>query len=299
MDTFLACWTTEKTLSPVEDIFNDQLDFACSSLEDLKRLNAKMLQVAGKFKFFDCTEHALGLLREYLANYEVIHALFSEINEAIREYKSDLEAHQNTINTINEEIRDRLSGIEDKNKEMLELHSSKQCETLGLASPFATNIKEWLPKKEFELIYRATDNGWSAGDFHSCCDNKGATLVVIKSVKGHLFGGYTSVGWQARNGYVTDPHAFIFTLTNPHDVPPTKFDPKPNANHIMDHSSYGPTFGTGHDIFVAGQADSANSYTNFPHAYNDTTGKGNVLFTGSREFRASEVEVFAVTDRAW
>ena len=32
------------------------------------------------------------------------------------------------------------------------------------------------------MIYSGTKNGFKAKDFHSRCDNQGATLIIIKSV---------------------------------------------------------------------------------------------------------------------
>ena len=66
-----------------------------------------------------------------------------------------------------------------------------QCET----------VAAWLPEQKqlktdgMKLLYRATVDGWSSSDFHSCCDNKGATVVVVKSGK-YIFGGFTKCSWD-------------------------------------------------------------------------------------------------------
>ena len=39
-----------------------------------------------------------------------------------------------------------------------------------------------IPKK---LIYKGTRDGFGANDFHNCCDNKGETIVIIKSNNGN------------------------------------------------------------------------------------------------------------------
>jgi hypothetical protein len=84
-------------------------------------------------------------------------------------------------------------------------------------------------------------------------------------------------------------------LTNPHDIPPTKYfiNPSQSANAVYHVISYGPTFGSGHDMYSADDSNSDNSsYTNFPSGYTDTTGKGNATFTGARNFTSSDIEVF-------
>lgn len=55
--------------------------------------------------------------------------------------------------------------------------------------------------KNATLCYRASTHGWASSTFHTNCNNKGATLTVIKTTTGHIFGGYTSVSWRNANGY--------------------------------------------------------------------------------------------------
>ena len=48
---------------------------------------------------------------------------------------------------------------------------------------------------DYALIYRASRNGWAAANFHSCCDNKGPTVTVVK-YGNCIFGGYTEHPWE-------------------------------------------------------------------------------------------------------
>ena len=41
--------------------------------------------------------------------------------------------------------------------------------------------------KKFELLYRASRDGFKADNFHSKCDNQGQTLSLIKSKKQKIF----------------------------------------------------------------------------------------------------------------
>ena len=50
------------------------------------------------------------------------------------------------------------------------------------------------------LLYRASRNGWAASNFHSCCDNKGPTVTVIRS-ENYIFGGYTDESWNSGRSY--------------------------------------------------------------------------------------------------
>ena len=60
-------------------------------------------------------------------------------------------------------------------------------------------IKEIHPKiKEvfFNLVYRASEDGDKADDFHKKCDKIGPNIVLIKTRKGNIFGGFTYKNWE-------------------------------------------------------------------------------------------------------
>jgi len=71
---------------------------------------------------------------------------------------------------------------------------------------------------KLELLYRASRDGWRGQDFHSRCDNKGATVTVIKCTGGFVFGGYADRPWHY-DGYsthlrVTHTKAFLSGIAN-------------------------------------------------------------------------------------
>ena len=64
---------------------------------------------------------------------------------------------------------------------------------------------------------------------------------------------------------------------------------------IYRYSSYGPTFGGGHDIYIANNANSnTNSYTNFGTYYSVPSGVKDkrTILAGTYNFTPDEVEVF-------
>jgi hypothetical protein len=148
--------------------------------------------------------------------------------------------------------------------------------------------------QKWELIYKGSRDGFDSNAFHTRCNNQGPTMTIVLSNNNHLFGGYTSVAWTSSGSYGNDAQAFLFTLTNPHDIPCTKYLVKPgNVGYAAYHNSgNGPTFGSGHDLYIVSNCHSSNSSINFPSGYNDTTGKGSATFTGGSNFLTSDIEVF-------
>lgn len=146
-----------------------------------------------------------------------------------------------------------------------------------------------------EMVYRATEEGFGAHDFHRCSDEKGPIMTIIQSKDGkYLIGGYTEISWTTNNTYKADPSAFLFTLTNPHGIQPTKFLKNPKAANSVGHAKHiGAYFGgvvkdKKHliDIQVTTDANmNLNSRFDFPSSYIDTTDKGEILFT--RESRTA------------
>ena len=149
------------------------------------------------------------------------------------------------------------------------------------------------PDQAWTLIHKASRDGFDAASFHNRCKNQGPTFTIIRSSTNWIFGGYTAVAWTSDGNYKNDATAFLFTLANSHDIPPTKYLVNPgNASHAVLHSaSYGPYFGST-AIGVSNSSNTSNSTIGFPNCYVDSTGKGNVTFTGSTTFLVADMEVF-------
>ena len=172
------------------------------------------------------------------------------------------------------------------------LSKEANCET------FKKKLSKWCGTEDFELLYRGTRDGFGASDFHRLCDNKGKTLVLVKNTSGHVFGGFASVSWGSVNAFKQAPGSFLFTLTNMHGTQPTKFPLKDenDGNAIYYYKERSSTLGNGRDICICTNCNSnSSSYSYFPNSYNDTTGKGNSIFTSSTSssnFQVQEIEVF-------
>jgi hypothetical protein len=95
-------------------------------------------------------------------------------------------------------------------------------------------LLEEFRKKCFNLLWRGTRDGFTAREFHRRCDGRANTLTVILDTDGNVFGGFTPVEWESRlwnwksgkddNCWKGDDslRSFLFTLRNPHGVPPRK-----------------------------------------------------------------------------
>ena len=101
----------------------------------------------------------------------------------------------------------------------------------------------------FNLVYRATEDGDKARDFHNKCDNIGPNITFIKTKNGYIFGGFTCKNWEHLKRDIKydkpnlgsaskDSKAFCFCFNNKKIYN----NEKPNEFAIWCNRNYGPTF---------------------------------------------------------
>ncbi|GBC07283.1 hypothetical protein RclHR1_07360006 [Rhizophagus clarus] len=148
-----------------------------------------------------------------------------------------------------------------------------------------TIFTNWIDRKscKFKLLYRASRDGNTAAAFHKQCDNKGATIVIIKIKNSEqIVGGYNPLNWDSNNKYKLAYDNFIFSFTDRNNL----FSARIGYNYydtIGCHSSFGPKFGDDKNgLNFLG--DTWYMYGNY---------SPNVDIPGS--FKADDYEVFQVT----
>jgi hypothetical protein len=154
--------------------------------------------------------------------------------------------------------------------------------------------------KQFKLLWRGSRDGFGASQFHRRCDGHANTLTVILDTKGNIFGGFTPVEWDSTSWDKADDSekSFLFTLKNPHNIPARRFSLNAGEKHLAIYcgSGWGPCFGRNIAIYDNCNTNT-DSYAHLGITYTNGTGLGNrIVFTGSRNFRVKEIEVFEITD---
>ena len=113
--------------------------------------------------------------------------------QALKQLDDDTELLNDldTINCDDSNIRLKISHYYFKNP------SEFLPNTQIVSQQYDAKLKEWLGNNyKWRLLYRASEHGYTAKSFHNYCDDKGPTLVIIKSSRGWIFGGYTTQSWQ-------------------------------------------------------------------------------------------------------
>ncbi len=73
--------------------------------------------------------------------------------------------------------------------------------TILVDRQYDSYLREWFGYYKWKLIYRASKHGYTAKSFHQHCDDKGPTLIIAKSAKGWIYGGYTTQSWSGQGMY--------------------------------------------------------------------------------------------------
>ena len=153
-------------------------------------------------------------------------------------------------------------------------------------------IKEKINKNiiEFDLIFKMNENGSKSDDFHKYCDNKGPTLVLLKTTKQKIFGGFTPLNWKVGSGYLKDKsnQTFIFSINLK-----KKFDMINSTKNAI-CTNYGPWFG---DCDFGLKSDMKKGETYANKSCNFLSNSNLELTNGKGEnenFETEELEVYKV-----
>ncbi len=102
-------------------------------------------------------------------------------------------------------------------------------------------LKERLGDKfSLRLLFRGSRDGFKNAKFHELCDNQGPLLVLVKTAKDILIGGFSSIPWKNSGGWTVDPKCIVFSLTRN-----KTYIRHTDAYNVGFNNSYGPVISDG------------------------------------------------------
>ena len=136
--------------------------------------------------------------------------------------------------------------------------------------------------------------------YHSKCDNKGGTIILMKNKNNNIFGACASDSWIVEHcKHTKSLNSFLFSLTNMYNSEPIKFPIKNPDEALYYRNDFGPLFGKfGNDLGLRKDFINEGGFcSNFNGTYSDSLGKGNMVFIGdtnSHNFKLKEIEVYKI-----
>ena len=193
---------------------------------------------------------------EFKELYNLIKNLNEKIEKINKEKDDKINLFENKLNEKDNKINlleNKIDILEKKINHLLTIKEKENKINLNIIKENKINpfinllnneqfelLNSWLPKKKYTttLLYKLTRDGNKSSIFHKLCDNKGITIIFIKTSKNFLFGGYTELDWDSKNGWKDDQSTFIFSFNL------KKKYLKKNSNlSIYCSLNYGPCFG--------------------------------------------------------
>ncbi|GES85018.1 BTB/POZ domain-containing protein [Rhizophagus clarus] len=171
--------------------------------------------------------------------------------------------------------------------------------------PLFLQVEDYLIQNKSAFLRQnatANSDGNTAAAFHSKCDKKAATIIIIKiKYLEHIIGGYISQYWESGNGFFKPANdSFLFSFIDRNnlqtiEVGYIKEDQYQNA--IYCDRNWGPVFGS-HDLFQFTCYEIDSWGTKNPCSYFEIDMPENYsLNSGSKCFNAEDYEVFQVVGK--
>jgi hypothetical protein len=187
--------------SPSLDVFNYKVDYSrTATVADLKRVNVGITEEIPRYLLLADTTQSRDLVAVLLKNSVAITHHLKQASLLLTDAPSRLPDGEDAVAAIHAQLQ-KLNKISTQLPNFdLQLMVSG-FERIGGTPAFEAKLNEFVatstasPMSNVALQYRATENGWTAADFHRTCDNVPRLLVIARSTSGYVFGGFTQAGF--------------------------------------------------------------------------------------------------------
>ena len=224
----------------------------------------------------------------------------NSLREKIKDCKIQIKNIESKIEELskNENININLVDLKEKKKEeKIEENNLIEESNPNLKSRINSKIivdprhliilDSWFQKDlKYKLLYRASEDGYSAKIFHDKVDNYKNTLIIIKDANNFVFGGFTRKSWDGNKIYKKDKNAIIFNLEKEQ-----YFKINNDRCAIFCDPDNLAIFGEG-DLYLG--SEGVKSF--FPKTYgNSMENKENAFTLGFKKLIPLEIEVFQLS----
>ena len=294
----------------IEDIYNFLLDKINKNLFSISK-TGNHLDFEVKIDAYGVPNPKFILVENEQEKNEKIEKLVNSLTK-IENENSELKKEIITLETDNSQIKKKIINLENnyqnlnsqlelikiKLKENNDSNSNKTLKEDIFTDSTILSIEEkkiisnWFDNNcNFKMIYKAKRDGDTAEKFHNKCDGKKNNIIIIQTINGIKFGGYTSKSWEGE-GYKEDTEAFVFSINKAKKYP-IKNNINFYKNAIYCNPNHGPRFGGGREIFILDNCCNTNqNECNSPDSY-DTLYQSE-LTLGSGRFRVFDYEVYQI-----
>ena len=223
----------------------------------IKRNNSLLLEIPAPLGKANSLSFELKLNLDYIVenlNNELsqLNTEYINLRKEMNKMKKEFENKINFLEMENEKKTLEIKNLKEhifsdkmiynlSNSEIILLDEREKI--IKMINPFAD-----LNTYNFKLIFRASKDGELPHSFHSFCDNKGPTIIFIKTGNDKRIGGYTSISWSSNNEFQPDENAFLFSIDRKEKY---ELNSKLMKFAVGHFEKYGPTWGSGYGLYIS------------------------------------------------
>jgi len=207
--------------------------------------------------------------------------------------KLELEKLLNFEKNNNFKLNSYIKDLEKKVQlEQEKMNKNGKFHDLIVKSPI---FKDVLNRAKLKLIFKASENNFSAAKFHEAVDNISFTITVVETPSGLKIGGFNNIAWVKRSSsgtnYLKDYSYlnFLFSLTHNSKHRHFRYPERAIAHDPND----GPRFGGGSDLYISNECNKKEM--SYIHLGNTYEVGNNSNFANKVRFYCEEYEVYKIT----
>jgi len=211
--------------------------------------------------------------------------------ESLDEHRRRTQNHEGDVTNLKlracVSILDAVDNYRDYHSGLLLFHKFMQWQEMESLNVMLKPVS----RKLGGILYVASRDGDKSSDFHSACDNKWPTVVIVQTTTGVVFGGYTDVPWDgSQPGYRRSSKSFLFQIRP--NV--RKCFIKSPEHAVYNHPGIGPIFGAAQDILIhTGALSRTDNFVNGHVSYRCNQYE---LNEGKRTFQVKQYVVLKAKD---
>jgi hypothetical protein len=246
-------------------------------LEQVNQLNNLITKNNNNYKY------PLSSMQNLIERIEILEELKEESTKSSKKASDGINMQLNNIL-----IQEKLN-----NKKLKKCFKSSSILTKDTDFNFLLNKLSKFNPTSYKIIYKSSIDGDNIKNFHSNCDGEENIIIIIETVKGLKFGGFTSVGFDSSGYELRDDNAFLFSIDRQ-----KIYDIIPGNNAIYCNRKFGPIFcaepdSSAYSIFIPDNYLKTKSTTT-KVCYCYKMEENFELNNGKKEFFVKEMEVFRV-----
>jgi hypothetical protein len=292
--------------------FNKKIELIDKKITNLNLIQKRFYYyknylMVNKITFFDNIKDKLNKIQLYKNIKYMNRLIFNKINYDYFYQKIKLTSYSTYSLFINEPMKKISEIIKKYNFIPLPInildHYKKIFKYSNIISPdlITTDLLLVLPKIiSLKLLYRVSHLGPSAELFHQLCDNKGPTLMFIKTSTGHIFGSFNSLYFKSISKYELSYDNFLFSISDGRLRRPMRCKIiKQLAEYALKQATneYSPGFGISNDadLFIAFKKLN-NSYSHLGKVYKCPKGYNPKTFLAGKEnqWDILDIEIYSI-----